>query len=212
MIAVSQPKFEKKEIIRPCVNAVREEKIIEDNPYERILAREVRNWFDSSQMIGIVHVNSIILEDFFKVQVELFKKGMHIKKYGNSLLKKAIEDSKFECLISLNKNNSFSTAFIFSTEHKNVKSMLNILKKHHQYHLLCGVVENRLMSKKEFTDYANLPDIQIARAQFANVLNLAASQLVQNLESHQASLVNILDAHVRENTKENVESVKKEES
>jgi large subunit ribosomal protein L10 len=164
-------------------------------------------------MVAILQVNSILAEDFFKVQVELFKKGMHIKKYGRTLFKKAVDGTKYECLEPLNINDSNSTAYVFSTEHKNVNDLMKILKKHHQYHLLCGIVEDRLLSRKELIEYGNLPDIQVARAQFANVLNLAASQLVQNLESHQASFVNILDAYVRENSKENVsESAKKEET
>lgn len=68
--------------------------------------------------------------------------------------------------------------------------------------LLCGVVENRLMSKNEFVDYSKMPSIDIARSQIVSVLNMAAGQLVQTLSAHQASLVNILDAHVRENEKE----------
>ena len=213
MIALAQPIIPKKEFIKPCIQTL-SEKIYKEkpvNPYEVILAREIKNWFDHSQMIGIVHINSISGEDYFKVAVAFHKNGMHIKKYGRSLLNLAIKDTNYECLMPLNENMSFSTAFIFCTEHQKVNNMLKIIKKIPQMHLMCGVVENKLLSKNEFMNYANMPSIDILQSQFTNVLNLAATQLVQNLQSHQSNLVNILEAHVRENSKEVKEDVKKED-
>lgn len=182
------------------------------NPYEQILAKEVRNWFDHSQMVGIVHINPINGEDYFKAAVAFHKNGMKIKKYGNSLLKLAIKDTKYECLADLNENRFFSTGFVFSTEHNKVNTMLKVLKKIPQMEILCGIVEGRLLSKNEFVDYAKMPDIQIVRSQLANTLNLAGSNLVQCLQSHQSNLVNILDAHARENTKNDDKEVKNENS
>ena len=213
MIALAQPIIPKKEFIKPCIQTL-SEKIYKEkpvNPYEVILAREIKNWFDHSQMIGIVHINSISGEDYFKVAVAFHKNGMHIKKYGRSLLNLAIKDTNYECLMPLNENMSFSTAFIFCTEHQKVNNMLKIIKKIPQMHLMCGVVENKLLSKNEFMNYANMPSIDVLQSQFTNVLNLAATQLVQNLQSHQSNLVNILEAHVRENSKEVKEDVKKED-
>lgn len=198
----------------PCpLNESKFKKVEEaPNPYEQILAREVKNWFDHSKMVGVVHINPISGEDYFKAAVALHKSGMKLKKYGNSILKLAIQDSKYECLLGLNKNQFFSTGFIFCTEHNKVNTMLKVLKKIPQMTLLCGITEGRLLSKNEFVAYANMPDIQIVRSQFANTLNLAGSQLVQHLQAHQASLVNILEAHVRENTKSGDEKEVKNEN
>lgn len=177
-------------------------KKVQENPYENILAREARSWFDHSQMIGIFHINSINGEDFFEARVAFHKSGMQLKKYGSSIMKLALDNTKYEEILKLQGLATFSTVFAFSTEHKKVNTIVKIIKKVPQLHLLCGVVEDRLLSKNEFLAYGNMPDISIVQSQFANVLNLAASQLVQNLESHQSNLVNILDAHVRESGKE----------
>lgn len=172
-----------------------------DNPYERIIAREVKNWFDHSQMVAVLHVNPISGEDFFKARVAFHKNGMQLKKYGSSVLKQAINDTPYEVLLSLQRCKTACTAFAFCTEHNNVSTIMKILKKIPQMMLLCGIVENRLLSKNELVEYSKMPDISIARSQIVNVLNMAAGQLVQNLESHQSNLVNILDAHVREGEK-----------
>lgn len=216
MIALTNPKYPKREPIRPCpskefVSTQKKEVVLKENPYEVILAREVKNWFDHSKMVGIIHINSIKGEDSFKAAVAFHKSGMHYKKYGTTLLMRALQGTNYECLLPLNENKSFSTGFIFCTENNDVSLMLKILKKIPQMHLLAGIAEGRLMSKNEFEDYAKMPDIQVVRSQLTNVLNMAGSQLVQNLQSHQSNLVNILEAHVRENSKEQKQEAAKKE-
>lgn len=188
----------------------REVAVKEDNQYENILAREVRNWFDHSQLIGVLHVNPINGEDFFDARVAFHKDGMQLKKYGNGIMTKALVGTKFETLLPLNRVVTFSTAFVFSTDHKRVDSIVKILKKFPQMHLICGVVENQLLSRNELIEYSKMASIDVARSQLVNVLNMASSQLVQNLNAHQSSLTNILDAHVRENSKP-AEEVKADE-
>ncbi|CAO1310665.1 unnamed protein product [Diamesa serratosioi] len=197
VIAVTTPIYPEKKQVKPCLdNKIRQMKNTLENPYEVIIAREVKNWFNHSQMIGIFHLNPISAEDFFKARVAFHKNGMELKKYGKSIMDRALTDSKFEASLELF---SSKTCIIFSTESKKVSTMLKIAKKVPQMHLLSGVVEDRLLSKNEFTEYANMPDITMMRAQFVSVLNMASSQLVKNLESHQSHLVTLLDAHVRVN-------------
>jgi large subunit ribosomal protein L10 len=152
-------------------------------------------------MIAVFHNNPMNAEDFFKAKVAFHKEGMQVKQYGQGIFSKAVANSKFEPLLKLNGNNAFNTTFVFSTEHKRVGAIMKIIKKVPQFSLLCGIVDDRLLSKNEFIEYSKLPSIDILRSQFCNVLNLAGSQIVQNLQSHQSNLVNILDAHVRVNEK-----------
>lgn len=203
VIAVTNPIYPPKQMIQPCPDSsLKSRKEKEDNQYETILAREVRNWFDHSQMTAIVHINPINGEDFFKARVAFHKDGMQLKKYGGTVMEKAVIGTKYEVLLSLTGLPTFCTGFIFSPDHKKVNSILKILKKIPQMHIMCGIVDDRLLSKTEFTDYAKMPDITMARAQLANVLNMAGSHIVQRLETHQSNLVNILDAHVRVNQKD----------
>lgn len=150
-------------------------------------------------MVGIFHANPISSDDFFKARVIFHQQGIQLKKYGRSILANALEGTNYEVLCKLNESNCFSTVYAFCPEHKRVGKMLSILKKIPQFHLLCGVVDGQLLSKNEFTGYATNPGIDVARSQLVNVLNMAGSSIVQNLESHQSQLVRILDAHVREN-------------
>lgn len=163
-------------------------------------------------MTLILHVNPMNGEDYFSARVAFHKNGMQLKKYGSAILKLALENTKYEELLCLSKTSSFSTAFIFTPEHKKISTVLKIIKKIPQMHLLCGIIDDRLLSKNEITDYSKTPSIDVVRSQFVNVLNMASSQLVQNLTSHHSNLVNVLDAHVRANEKPNEpEKIKIEE-
>jgi large subunit ribosomal protein L10 len=202
-LAVTTPIYPKEKRPMPCPEeAMSMLKQKENNPYEITLAREVKNWFDHSQMIAVFHINPISGEDFFKARVALHKSGgMQLKKYGAAIMERALSDSNYEAISKLLVTKTFCTCLVFSPEHKKVSTLLKVVKKIPQLHLLGGIVDGRLLSKNEFTDYAKMPNIDIVRSQLANVLNLAGSQLVQNLQSHQTNLVNILEAHVRENSK-----------
>lgn len=199
---MTRPIYPEVERIKPCpVVSMKHQKKNEVNPYEVILAREVKNWFDHSQMTMALHVNSLKGEEFFNARVAFHKNGMQLKKYGSKTLELALTNTKYEELLCLSKTSSFSTAFIFSLEHKKISTVLKIIKKIPQIHLLCGVIDDRLMSKNEIVDYSKMPSIDVARSQLVNILNMAASQLVQNLKTHQENLVKVLDAHVRVNEK-----------
>jgi large subunit ribosomal protein L10 len=186
---------------------------LNENPYETIIAREVFNWFEKSQMVAIVHINPIKGDAMFNAKVLFHKNGIQLKKYGNTIIEKALNGTNYEVLVPMNKNDANSTYYLFCTEHKKVAKLLAPLKKVPQMHLLCGIIDGKLLTKNEFTDYAKLPNIDIMRSQLVNVLNLAGNTIVQNLQSHQTNLVRILDAHVNHNQKSsNSEDDKKSET
>lgn len=204
VIAVTNPIYPEKQSERPCPD----EKLIkmlkqkEDNPYEIVLAREVKNWFDRSPVIGFFQINPINADDYFKARVAFHKQNMQLKQYGKYILKRALNDTIFEAVLPVFET---KTAMVFSSkgDTKSVSLMLKAVKKIPQMQLICGIAENRLLSKNEFVSYSEMPDLTTMRAQFASLLSQSSgSVIVQNLQSHQQQLVNILEAHVRENKKD----------
>lgn len=179
-----------------------------DNPYERIIAKDVLNWFNHSQLVGIFHLNSITAEELFKTRVALHKENIQFKAYGKRVMNLAIKDTKYENVLPLFEAKN---CIVFSTEPK-LKQLLKITKKVPQMILLAGIVENRIMSRTELTQFAALPDLTTARAQFVGVLNSIGGGLVNNLECHQKQLVNILETHAKLNLGETSVEEKKEET
>jgi large subunit ribosomal protein L10 len=201
VIEVTKPIYKEPSLDTKCLEKFEQIKIGQlENPYEKIIAKEVQNWFKHSQMVAVFHINSIKAEEIFKVQVGLHKHQMQLKTYGRNIMKLACGNTKYETLLPLFSSKYF---IVFSPEVK-IKQLLNVVKKVPQMHLLAAVVENRLMSKTELTAFAALPDLQTAQAQLVGVLNSAGGKIVSDLECHQMNLTNILDAYVRENKKEEV--------
>jgi len=71
------------------------------NPYQRIIAREVRNWFDNSKMIAICHQNSMTAEDEFEFKVPLKKANMYYKRYSKKIMTLALENSPYMATMPL---------------------------------------------------------------------------------------------------------------
>lgn len=168
---------------------------MQENPYNDIIAREVRNWLDQSKMVAIFHINSIKSDEFFDVRVQLHKQGMQLKQYGQKIVRKAVQGTRHEAILPLFE----SEQCIVFAQHQKVNLLLKITRKVPQMLLMAGIVDNTLLSRNEFMQYAQLPGLEAAQAELVHTLNTAASSVVQNLEAHQNNLVNILDVYAKQN-------------
>lgn len=203
--AVTEPKIPKPKITELCYNnqlapaKIQPATKIVDNPYEKIIAKEFFNWLEHSKFVGIFHLNSINSEDLFKARVAFFKQNMHLKMYGKSIIRLGIQETKYEAILPLVQTKN---CFVFSAESKPAK-VLAITKKIPQMILLAGIAENRLLSKTQIVDYANLSDLTTCRAQFVAVLNSIGGGLVQHMQTHQQQLTAMLDAYAVTGEKQN---------
>uniref|UniRef100_A0A336MU45 Large ribosomal subunit protein uL10m n=1 Tax=Culicoides sonorensis TaxID=179676 RepID=A0A336MU45_CULSO len=179
--------------IQDTLNTEMKKKDLAHNPYNVIIAREVRNWFDHSKMICIFHMNPINAEEYFNARVAFHKQGMTLRTYGMNIMKLAIGGTKYETILPL-----FETKYciVFSPEIK-ANQVLKIMKKIPQLHLMAGIAYDRYLSKNEFTGLATMPDLQMQRAQFAAILDSVGGQLVNNLQMHQTQLCSLLDLHAK---------------
>ncbi|KAG5306302.1 PAR3L protein, partial [Acromyrmex insinuator] len=180
-------KNETKKLEELCYNArtAKKKEEIEYNPYQRIIAREVRNWFDNSKMIAICHQNSMTSEDAFELAVPLKKLNMYYKRYSNTIMKLALTDSPYTATMPL-----YSSQFciVFGSD-TNVAGFEKIIKKFPQVILLAGILEGQVLDKKDFLKYGKM-DLTSARVHLVQVLQSAGgNNLNQQLTHHQSTLV-----------------------
>lgn len=194
MEAVCRPIYKRTPIVELCrerQTAKREEAREEMHPFSRILANELRELFDTSKMILICHKNSINAYDLFNFRVALHREGVSFTMRGKKIVEAAIGDSKFRTLLPLFRADN---CMLFS-QNTNVDGVLKVMKKTPQVLLLAGVVEDRILSRSQLEEYANMHDLDTVRAQFAATLFCAGNQIVSNLQAHQSNLCYLLDAH-----------------
>lgn len=120
------------ELCNKAIKAAKMKEKEEYNPYQRIIAREVRNWFDNSKMVAICHMNSMKSEDQFELAVSLKRANMYFKCYSDKIMKLALTDSPYTATMPL-----YSSRFsiVFSPD-MNVAALEKIIKKFPQIILL----------------------------------------------------------------------------
>lgn len=96
-----------------------------DNPFERILANECLNWFNTSKMVVFVHLNSITMEDKTPIFAALAKNNMHMRRYGKKIVSMATHGTRYEAV-----NHLFTShqEIIFG-QPENAAKLFKILKK-----------------------------------------------------------------------------------
>lgn len=163
------------------------------HPYELILSRELREIFDTSEMVLICQKNSIKALDLFNFKVALHKKGVKVKINGKKILNVALKGTKFENLLPVME---VHPCMLFG-DASSIGDILKILRKTPQMILLTGCMSDRILSRDQLIGYSKLPDLQQVRAQFAATLNSAGGQILNHLQAHQSNLCYLLDVHAK---------------
>lgn len=112
--------------IELCDRGVSKKKTEEvDNPFERILANECLNWFNTSKMVVFLHVNSISMEDKTPLFANLKKNNMHLRTYGKKIVSMATQGTRYE---AVNKLFNSHQNIIFG-QPENAALVFKLLKK-----------------------------------------------------------------------------------
>ncbi|KAL1458496.1 hypothetical protein WDU94_008641 [Cyamophila willieti] len=163
----------------------------EENPYEKILAKEILELFETSKMVAIVHTHSMLAETKFEVHVAYKRLGMQVRDYyGRHTIEMAVRDTKYASILPLFK---ISETLIFSPEVK-VDALLSTMKKTPQLTLMATIVDGQLLSKTETEFYAST-NLATQQALLVQTINSAATSLTTSLNQHAQTLVGYLDQH-----------------
>lgn len=169
-------------------NMNRKDEVIE-NPFQRIIANEVLTYFQTSKLVAFYHVNHITGIDQFKAMVMFHKEGMRMKFIGKKTLEMAIKETPYEAVLDFFISRNM---IVFSSEPK-IKELIKINRKFPQFVLLAGIYENKLLNLDDLVKYSKIPNLETAQSMFVHTLNASASRLHRQLNSHQTSLLALLE-------------------
>lgn len=163
-----------------------------DNPFERILARECLEWFNTSKMVIFLHLNSISMEDKAPLFANLKRNNMNLRSYGKKIVKMATTGTRYEVV-----NHLFTShQNIIFGQPENAAKALKLLRKTPQLVVLAGIINDRLLSKNELVEFSKMPNLETARSQLCGILDSAGSCIVRQLQQSQETLVSHLNKHV----------------
>lgn len=104
----------------------------EENPFQRILANELREKFETSRLIAFCHLNPMSADYNLRAYIMFKKQNMLMKNYGKKTVAMALEGTRFEPVSEFYLSRNM---LIFSPEPE-IKKMLKVLKKYPQLVLL----------------------------------------------------------------------------
>ncbi|CAH1716899.1 unnamed protein product [Aphis gossypii] len=166
-------------------------KQIEENPYENILAKELRELFEQSAMIAIFHKNPVKGEIDFKTAKTFKMADMDYVVYGKSTLKLALADTNYAAVLDLFQSHS---SIVFSSTSQ-VPKLLKITKKTPHLILLASIVDGKLLSKNQTVEYGNLVNIDNARAALVGVIEQVNNRCLQTIGQTQLTMVRYLEQY-----------------
>jgi len=166
-------------------------KQIENNPYENILAKELRELFEQSAMVAIFHKNPVKGEIDFKTRKTFKMAGMDQVVYGKSTLKLALAETNYAVVWDLFQSHS---SIVFSSTSQ-VPKLLKIIKKMPHLILLASIVDGKLLSKNQTVEYGNLVNIDNARAALIGVIQQVNNRCLQTIGQTQLTMVRYLEQY-----------------
>ncbi|XP_066139261.1 large ribosomal subunit protein uL10m-like [Euwallacea fornicatus] len=194
-LALTKPiiQIRSKKVLQLCTKTEPSHKTqTEENIYQDLLAKELRQRFENSKLIAFCHLNPMLKDQTFNAFVAFYKEKMHFERYGKETVRLAVIGTPFETVIKLFMS---QTTMIFSPEPQ-LKTLLRILRKFPELVLMAGIYENRFLSKDELVKYSKVPNIQAAQSELVYSLNGVGAQVVRNLNSHQTTLMSHLEQRV----------------
>ncbi|CAI5790182.1 ribosomal L10, mitochondrial [Podarcis lilfordi] len=183
--------------IKPQVKQVEEE-----NGYVKLLRRDVEQAFHESKMIAICQYNEVPANDMVLMGYRLRKYNIHVKYFPNEVMIPFLSESKYKNLLPLFVGRNL---LLMSPETR-AQEMLRVLRGVPQINLLGACVDNTILSKQGFTNYAKLPSMVTAQGEVVGALSLMTSQTSTLLQRGPVHLTSLLDQYVKQQNCESVEA------
>ncbi|KFO34921.1 39S ribosomal protein L10, mitochondrial [Fukomys damarensis] len=166
----------------------------EESGLIRVLRREIAEVFRHHRMIAVCQNVAISAEDKLILRHQLRRHRILVKVFPNQVLKPFLEESRYKSLLPLFVGHNM----LLVSEEPKVKEMLRILKTVPFLPLLGGCIDDTILSRQGFLNYAKLPSQALLQGQLIGGLGLLLAQTHTLLQRQPVQLTALLDQHVRQ--------------
>ncbi|KAM7442008.1 hypothetical protein ABFA07_009038 [Porites harrisoni] len=177
---------------RSCKAGRNKRREVKPNPRKLMIADQVREVFDSNNMVVVCHFSDLNTQEWEELRFNLGKDEITVKMFPNRVSCKALENTKYCEITPLFLASTFVT---YSKEAK-VKPLLSAVKKQPKVELLGGKIDNQLLSRKSVVDYSKLPSLTELHGQLLHVLSEPSRRLTTLLGQNQTNLAENLSQYV----------------
>ncbi|XP_052612299.1 39S ribosomal protein L10, mitochondrial isoform X2 [Peromyscus californicus insignis] len=169
----------------------------EESGLIQLLRRDIAAVFRDNRMIAVCQNVAMSAEDKLLLRHQLRKHKILIKVFPNQVLKPFLEDSKYQNLLPLFIGHNL----LLVSEEPKVKEMVRILKSVPFLPLLGGCVDDTILSRQGFVDYAKLPSLDLLQGELVGGLTRLMAQTRYLLQHQPSQLTSLLDQYIRQQEK-----------
>ncbi|MDE6432435.1 MAG: 50S ribosomal protein L10 [Opitutales bacterium] len=164
---------------------------------KKFLAKWICSQLDKSNYVFLTDFSRITVEEVANLRHELRKEAGEFHVVKNSVLKAAADERS---LPNIDDLLSGQTAIVVGGN--NPSGVAKVLKKFYKdakeekFAIKGGILDNVLLSVNEINTLADLPSLDVLRAQLLSLLNTPAQKCVRLFNAVPQSMVNVLQAKV----------------
>ena len=162
---------------------------------KKYLVDEVGTHLDKSDYVFLTNFDRITVEETGELRETLSKQGAEFHVVKNSILDVATKDRDMP---ELEEWLAGPTAIVVGGNDPSgvAKALKNFCKAKDKNEVKVGVLDNKRLTSDDVQVLADLPSIEVLKAQLLGLLNTPATQMVSVLNAVPTSVVNVLQARV----------------
>ncbi|KAF0875210.1 OSBL7 protein, partial [Crocuta crocuta] len=160
----------------------------------RLLRREIDAVFRDNRMIAVCQNVALSAEDKLLMRHQLRKHKILMKIFPNQVLKPFLADSKYQNLLPLFVGHNM----LLVSEEPKVKEMVRVLKGLPFLPLLGGCIDDTILSRQGFLNYAKLPSLALVQGELVGGLSLLSAQTRFLLQHQPLQLTALLEQYLRQ--------------
>lgn len=166
-------------------------------PEKQYLVEEVNEHLNKSDYVYLANYERITVEETAQLRASLAEHNAEFHVVKNSILGVAVGAKEMP---DMGEHLNGPTAIIVGGEDPSgvAKVLAEFFKKKEKVELKVGVLNDKLLERAQIEALAKLPGLESLRAQLLGLLNQPGTGLVRVLNAVPQSVVNVLQAKVRE--------------
>lgn len=158
------------------------------DPLKLHIGKKLIDIFHTNPMVAVLHHNDWNVAEWQKFRLSLVPTEIHVQVIRTKIATRALEVTKYKNVTSLFRG---PTCIMYCHEPK-VKELVAVIKKENKLLLLGGVLNDVLVTRNDFMEYAKLPSLEESQGQLVSQLTVSSSQISTVLLKHQRDLLYIL--------------------
>ncbi|MEM7790287.1 MAG: 50S ribosomal protein L10 [Verrucomicrobiota bacterium] len=166
-------------------------------PEKQYLVEEVSTHLDKSNYVYLTNYERITVDEIAELRASLSEHNAEFHVVKNSIFGVA---AAAKDLPDLGEHLTGQTAIVVGGDNPSgvAKVIGEFFKKKEKVDLKGGIVNERALTKDEIVALSKLPGLEVLRAQLLGLLSQPATGMVRVINAVPQSLVNVLQAKVRE--------------